>query len=111
VGSFDDVFWGSKVGLPYFKVNGTRISPGKLHDLAYARDGHRVGDRRCGHGIVTGSGSGLLRVQRASPSVYDASGHRRAEASKTSFLPEESRLPLVFLAWDSSHLSHLILLD
>jgi hypothetical protein len=36
VSDFDDVFGGRKVGLAYLEVNGLRIFPGQLHDLAYA---------------------------------------------------------------------------
>ncbi len=44
------------------------------------------------------------------PPLCVAPGRRRAEASKTSFLPEEPRLPLVFWARAPCHLSHLVLL-
>lgn len=64
-----------------------------------SRDSHRACDRRGRRGAVTGSGGDLLRAQWSSSSMCVAPGHRQAEASKISFLPEEPRLPLVFWAW------------
>jgi hypothetical protein len=58
-----------KKGLPHLEVDGFGVSPGQLHDLAYARDGHGTGDRRGRRGPVSGSGSALARSQWTSSSA------------------------------------------
>jgi hypothetical protein len=63
VSGLDDMFGRRKVRFAYLEMNGLRIFPSQLHDLADARDGHRASDRRGRRESFAEVGSGLVGAQ------------------------------------------------